>query len=291
MKAVVLEAHGGRDQLCFKDFPDPVPGPQDVVVKVRACGLNHLDILAREGRVPVTIPMPHILGCEVAGQVSAVGEFVKHVKVGQRVAVLTRLSCGRCEHCLAGEDNICIKAQAVGLAAHGGYAQYLRIPATNAIPLPDNVSYEDAAGSVMSMLTAWHMLLGRAGLRPGETLLVIAAGSGIGSAAVQLGRFCGAHVIASASSDEKLDRARELGAHHGVNYNRQNLVDEVKRVTGKRGVDVVFEHVGAATFESSVDCLTRNGRLVTCGAHTGSKVTLDIWKLFAKQISLIGSYL
>lgn len=293
MKAVVLERHGGREELQFKDFPDPIPGPNDVVVRVRACGLNHLDILAREGRVPVNIPMPHILGCEVAGDIAALGSLAQAsgLKAGQPVAVLTRLSCGRCEHCLAGEDNICIKAQAIGLAAHGGYAEYVKIPVQNAVPLPQGVSHEDAAGSVMSMLTAWHMLLGRAELRPGETLLVLAAGSGIGSAAVQLGKFVGARVIATAGSDDKLASARELGADAVVNYSTQNMVEEVKRLTGKRGVDVVFEHVGAATFEASVECLTRNGRLVTCGAHTGSKVNLDIWKLFAKQLKLIGSYL
>ncbi|MHB2018083.1 MAG: zinc-binding dehydrogenase [Candidatus Xenobia bacterium] len=291
MKAVVIEEHGGREKLQVKTIADPECGPQDVLVRVRACGLNHLDILAREGRVPVQIRMPHILGCEVAGDIAKVGSHVEGLKEGQRVAVLTRLSCGRCEHCLAGEDNICIKAQAIGLGAHGGYAELVRLPATNAIPLPEGVSYEDAAGSVMSMLTAWHMLLGRAHLKPGETLLVLAAGSGIGSAAVQVGKLTGARVIATAGSAEKLTRALELGADAGINYNDQDMVAEVKRLTGKRGVDVVFEHVGAATFEQSVESLTRNGRLVTCGAHTGGKTTLDIWKLFAKQISLIGSYL
>ena len=293
MKAVIIEEHGGRDKLRLTDFADPRPGPGEVLVRVRACGLNHLDILAREGRVPVPIRMPHILGCEVAGDIAEVGPNAGngHLEVGRRVAVLTRLSCGSCEHCLAGEDNICIEARAVGLAIHGGYAEYVKVPVTNAIPLPDGVSCEDAAGSAMSMLTAWHMLLGRARLRAGETLLVIAAGSGVGSAAVRLGRFVGARVIATASSDEKLERAKDVGADEVINYCRHDMVAEVKRLTGKRGVDVVLEHVGNSTFEQSVECLTRNGRLVTCGAHTGRKAQIDLWKLFAKQLQLIGSYL
>jgi NADPH:quinone reductase-like Zn-dependent oxidoreductase len=293
MRAVVIEEHGGRDKLKLTDFPDPAPGAGDVLVRVRACGLNHLDLLVREGRVPVPVPMPHILGCEVAGHVAALGDGLTddRLYVGQPVAVLTRISCGRCEYCRAQQDNLCLESRAVGLATHGGYAEYVRVPARNVIPLPEAVSCEDAAASVMSMLTAWHMLLTRAQLRSGETLLVIAAGSGIGSAAIQIGRMVGARVIATAASDDKLERAWGLGADEAVNTTRSDLVAEVRRLTDKRGVDVVFEHVGAATFSRSVDCMARNGRLVTCGAHTGREVTLDLWTLFAKQLQLVGSYL
>ena len=293
MRAVVIEEHGGRDKLKLTDFPDPAPGAGEVLVRVHACGLNHLDLLAREGRVPVPIRMPHILGCEVAGHVAALGDGITAdgLYVGQPVAVLTRISCGRCEYCRTQQDNLCLESRAIGLATHGGYAEYVSVPARNVIPLPESVSCEDAAASVMSMLTAWHMLLTRARLRAGETLLVIAAGSGIGSAAVQIGRMIGARVIGTASSDDKLERARALGADHTVNASRANLVTEVRRITARRGVDVVFEHVGAATFGRSVECMARNGRLVTCGAHTGREVTLDLWTLFAKQLQLIGSYL
>ena len=292
MRAVVIEEHGGREKLKLTQLPDPAPGAGEVLVRVRACGLNHLDLLAREGRVPVA-GMPHILGCEVAGHIAAIGEGLvdDRLHAGQPVAVLTRISCGHCEYCRAQQDNLCLESRAVGLGMHGGYAEYLRVPARNVVPLPEGVSCEDAAASVMSMLTAWHMLLTRAKLRAGETLLVIAAGSGIGSAAIQIGRLVGARVIATASSQEKLDRARDLGANETVNTSRADLAAEVRRLTAKRGVDVVFEHVGAATFQGSVDCLARNGRLVTCGAHTGRQVTLDLWTLFTKQLQLIGSYL
>lgn len=291
MRAVRIHEHGGVEQLRLEEIPLPEPGPGQVQVRVAACGLNHLDLLIREGKLPVPVEMPRTLGAEVAGEVSGVGPGVNGIAPGTRVAVATRLACGRCEYCVRGEDNICLKSAAIGMEADGGYAEYMVAPAVNMVPLPDGVEYRQAAAAILSYLTAWHMLRTRARLQAGEDLLVIAGGSGIGSAAIQIGRLLGARVIASGGSEDKLDHARELGAFAAVNHHDEDWDRQVRALTGKRGVDVVFEHVGAATWEKSVNALGRNGRLVTCGAHTGAEVTLIIWKLFTKQLTLIGSYL
>lgn len=289
MRAVRFHEFGGPEVLRLEAVPDPIPGPGEVLVRVRACGVNRLDLFVRAGHVPVKVPLPHISGSEVAGEVAALGAGVRGLAEGQRVAVFPYLHCGACEYCLAGEPSTCLRSDILGLISDGGYAELVKVPANAVQPLPDGLSFEQAAALALATVTAWHMLE-RARLAPGETALVLAGGSGVGSAALQIARLRGARVIATATSDAKLERARQLGAHEVVNTEREDLREAVRHLTNRRGVDVVVEHVGQATWPASVASLARNGRLVTCGATTGSQVGFDLWPMFAKQISFIGCY-
>lgn len=290
MRAVLFEAYGGPEVLRLAQVPDPEPGPGEAVVRVGACGVNWLDIILRRGETPGKPALPHVPGSEVAGEVVALGTGVSGVQVGDRVAVAPYLCCGTCEYCLRGQENLCLRGDILGLMSQGGYAEYVRVPARSVVPLPSNLSFEDGAALALSALTAYHMLITRARLAPGETVLVLAAGSGVGSAAVQIARLAGARVIATAGSPEKLDKAWELGADAVIDHRQQDIAQEVRRLTGKRGVDVVFEHVGQATWDRSVAALARGGRLVTCGSLSGPDGRVNIWTLFAKELSLIGSY-
>ena len=289
MKAVIFERHGGLEVLRYRDVPDPRIAPDQVLVRVRACALNHLDIWVRQGTPGITVPLPHITGSEIAGDVAEVGGAVTRFKVGDRVLISPGWSCGECESCRAGEENMCLQFKIVGAQVDGGHAELAKAPERFIIPIPGDLSYEEVAAVPLVFTTAWHMLITRARLRAGESVLVLAAGSGIGSAAVQVAKLAGARVFATASTDEKLEQARELGADALINYSKTNFAEEVLQHTGKRGVDVVFEHVGPATFHLSLQSLRRGGRLVTCGATTGPKVEFDIRYLFAKQLSIIGS--
>jgi NADPH:quinone reductase-like Zn-dependent oxidoreductase len=287
MKAVRFHEHGDAGVLRYEDAPDPVRGPGDVLVRVRACALNHLDIWNRRG--VVRIALPHILGADVAGEVveSSAPEFTP----GRRVMLQPGLSCGRCQACLEGHDNECPHYDVLGSQSDGGYAELVRVPVQNVIPLPDAIGFAEAAAFPLTFVTAWHMLVTRARIRPGEDVLVLGAGSGVGQAAIQIAWLHGARVFATAGTDQKLGRARELGAHEVVNHHTQDLPAEIRRFTNKRGVDVVIEHVGEATWERSLKCLARGGRLVTCGATTGYKAGIDLRFLFARQYSLMGSYM
>ena len=289
MRAVRFHELGGPEVLRLEEAPDPVAGPGEVLVRVRACGVNRLDLFVRDGSVPVKVPLPHVSGSEVAGEVAALGAGVRGLAEGQRVVVFPYLHCGVCEYCLAGEPSTCLRSDILGLISNGGYAELVTVPANAVLPIPDELSFEQTAALALATVTAWHMLE-RARLAPGETALVLAGGSGVGSAAIQIARLRGARVIATATSDTKLERARQLGAHEVVNTERDDLREAVRRLTNKRGVDVVVEHVGQATWQASVASLARNGRLVTCGATTGSQVGFDLWPMFAKQISFIGCY-
>lgn len=289
MRAVVVGRHGGPEVLEEAEVPDPIPGPSEVRVRVRATALNHLDIWVREGLPQLRVPLPHILGSDVAGVVDEVGSHVEGAEVGQEVILQPGLSCMRCEACLSGRDNLCRSYKILGEHVHGGYAEFVSVPAANLLPKPASLSWEEAAAAPLAFLTAWEMLVRRAELRAGETVLVQAAGSGVGSAAVQIARLFGATVIATASSEEKLEKARELGADHGIDYTEKDVVAEVRRITGKRGVDVVFDHVGKSTWEGSVRSLADGGRLVTCGATTGYDVGVDLRHLFYRKLSLLGS--
>lgn len=289
MKAVRFHEHGGPEVLRYEDAPDPVPRPGDALVRVRACALNHLDLWERRGIERVKIPLPHISGSDVAGDVIEPGD--SGLAAGARVMLQPGLSCGRCQACLDGRDNECPFYDVLGYVSDGGYAELIAVPARHLIPIPEAIDYVQAAAFPLVFVTAWHMLVTRARLQAGETVLILAAGSGVGQAAIQIANLLGARVIATAGTDEKLDRARALGAGEVINHQSQRISDEVRRLTAKRGVDVVVEHVGQATWEESARCLARAGRLVTCGATTGHAGAIDLRFLFARQLSLLGSYM
>jgi len=287
----VISEHGGTDILKYTDVPDPEIGPGEVLIEVKACALNHLDLWVRRGLPGIEFKFPHILGCDVSGVVQSVGETVKNVKPKDRVLVSPGVSCMQCEQCLSGQDNLCRAYQIVGYARLGGYAEYLKIPSVNALPIPGNLGYEEAAAIPLVFLTAWHMLISRAKLRAGETVLVHAAGSGVGSAAIQIAKLFRARVFATASTEAKLAKARELGADEVINYTEKDFAVEARRLTSKRGVDVVVEHTGVATWEKSILSLSTNGRVVTCGATTGYQAQLDLRHLFARHLNVLGSYM
>jgi NADPH:quinone reductase-like Zn-dependent oxidoreductase len=290
MKAVRFHQHGGLDVLRYEDAPDPDPGPGDVVVRVRACALNHLDIWERRGLEHLKIPMPHISGSDVSGVVEA--STHPDVAAGLRVMLQPGVSCGRCAACLSGRDNECPGYEVLGYRSHqGGYAELVKVPAQNVVPIPDDIDFVKAAAFPLTFLTAWHMLVTRAKLMRGEDVLVLAAGSGVGQAAIQIAVMHGARVFATAGSEEKLDKARSLGASDVIHHHRQDIADEIKRLTNRRGVDVVIEHVGESTWAKSVRSLARGGRLVTCGATTGWNGHIDLRALFSKQLSIYGSYM
>jgi len=289
MYAVRYHRFGSRAELRYEEVPTPRPGTGEVLVKVAACGINQVDILSRTGQTPFKTPLPHISGSDVAGEVVEVGEGVAGLAPGSRVVILPNLSCGSCGMCRAGHDNVCLKGGVFGVMCQGGYAEYTVAPARNVIALPDGLSFVDAAAIVIVGTTAWHMLVSRVALRPGEDVLIVAAGSGVGAMGIQIAKLSGARVIATAGRAEKLAKAKALGADFVVDHSKPDWSSEVRRLTDRRGVDVVFEHVGAATWEQSLACLTRNGRLVTCGGHTGFTVSIDLWHLFARELVLIGS--
>jgi len=284
VKAVRFHQHGGVDVLRFEVAPDPAAGEGEALVRVRACALNHLDLWQRRGLDRVEIPLPHISGADVAGEVVAGGPS------GQRVMLQPGLSCGRCRDCLGGRDNFCPSYDVLGYQSDGGYAELVKVPLRNLVPIPEHVDFVRAAAFPLTFLTAWHMLFDRARLAAGETVLVMAGGSGVGQAAIQVAALAGARVIATAGSDAKLERASALGAAAVIDHYKQDVAAEVRRLTDRRGVDVVIEHIGQAVWDTCVRSLVRGGRLVTCGATSGPKVGLDLRVVFARQIELLGSY-
>jgi NADPH:quinone reductase-like Zn-dependent oxidoreductase len=289
MKAIFFRRHGDAGVLEYGELPDPKLLSNSLLVRVKAVALNHLDIFVRNGWPGLSLEFPHILGSDVAGVVERVGSEVSDLKVGEPVLLNPGVSCGHCERCLLGEDNFCRSYHLLGEHIRGGYAELIAVPRQNILPKPSNLSFEEAACVPLTFLTAWTMLVRKAQLKPGETVLVHAAGSGVGSAGIQIAKLLGATVITTASSQEKLNKGKELGADYLINYTQTDFLQEVKKITQRRMVDVVFEHVGAATFEKSVACLPYGGRLVTCGATTGYEAKLDLRVLFYKRISLLGS--
>ena len=290
MKAVRFHQHGGPEVLRFEEAPDPDLAPGEVLVRVRACALNHLDVWGRKGLPGIRIPMPHITGSDISGEV--VSSAAADGLTGRRVMLQPGISCGRCTACLSGIDNECEKYEVLGYRNHpGGYAEYVKVPVQNLISIPDEIAFVQAAAFPLTFLTAWHMLMTRAKLKRGEDVLVLAAGSGVGQAAIQIAFLHGARVFATAGTDDKLERARSLGAFEVIHHHKQDIAEEIKRLTNKRGVDVVIEHVGEATWAKSVRALARGGRLVTCGATTGANGTINLNALFSKQLSILGSYM
>ena len=291
MRAMRLHEVDGHAALRLDhDVPVPVPGAGEVLLAVRACGLNQVDLLTRDGQTPQTPPMPHISGTEVAGDVVAVGPGVSQWKAGDRVVVDPILSCGECSFCRTGATNMCLRGRVFGVQTPGGYAEYTVAPASQLIALPKSLSYAEAAAVAVTGPTAWHMLCRRANIRIGEDVLIIAAGSGIGVLGMQIAATAGARVIATAGSDDKVRQALDVGAQFAVNHRDPSWPEQVRKWTGGRGVDVVFEHVGQATWEGSLRALARGGRLVTCGGHSGFSVNINLWHLFVKEHTLIGSF-
>lgn len=291
MKAVRIHEHGSPDVLRYEEVPEPKLRADQVMVRVRACALNHLDLFVRAGIPGMKFPLPHVLGSDIAGEVVAVGELCERIKPGMRVLLSPGTSCRQCEQCLLGNDNFCRRFTMFGYAIDGGNTELLAAPEYAPIPIPDDLTFEQAAATPLVFLTAWHMLMGRAKLQPGEDVLVLAASSGVGVAAIQIAKLFQCRVIATAGGDEKLAKARELGADYTIDHYQQDISAEVKKITGKRGVDVVVEHVGIATWAKSLESLAPGGRLVTCGATTGYDARVDLRFLFSKQWSLLGSFM
>jgi NADPH:quinone reductase-like Zn-dependent oxidoreductase len=295
MKLARIHAHGGPEALVYEDAPEPAPKATEVLLRVRACALNHLDLFVRSGMPGVRVSLPRVLGSDMAGEVVAVGSLCERVEPGWRVLLAPGLSCRQCAHCLSGNDNLCRRYAVFGYGTDGGNTELLAAPEYSVIRIPDDLSFglsfEQAAAAPLVTLTAWHMLMSRARLQPGEDVLVLAASSGVGSCAIQIAKLFQCRVIATAGGEQKLAKARELGADHVIDHYRQDISAEVKRLTGRRGVDVVVEHVGAATWTKSLESLAPAGRVVTCGATTGYHAAVDLRHLFTKQQSLLGSFM
>ena len=270
MKAVRIHQFGGPEVLTYEDVPDPQPRKDQVLVRVKACSLNHLDVWVRKGLPGVKLP--HILGSDIAGEVAEVGEYVSGFKAGQRVLVAPMHFCGHCVKCVAGLQNQCREFTVLGNAVDGGNCELIAVPAANVIPIPDSLDFNQAASVPLVFVTAWHMLVGLAGVRPGQTVLVLGASSGVGIAAIQIAKLFHCRVITTAGDEAKLEKGRALGADYGINHYKQKISDEVRKITNKEGVDIVVEHVGAATWDESVRSLKSGGTLVTCGATTGPNV-------------------
>ena len=290
MKAVVFARNGGPEVLEEAELPTPAIGDGEVLVEVKACGLNHLDLWARQG-LPISIPMPHVGGCDTTGVVAEVGRSVSGLEPGTRVMIAPGLSCRHCWWCLHDEDPHCPDYRVAGLQTQGGFAELTKADAHDVIPLDPTWSFTEWAAVPLTFLTAWHMLFHHARLKPGEDVLVQAAGSGVGTAAIQIARLVGARVFATAGSEDKLRKAQELGAQHVINYREVNFADEVLRLTDRRGVDVVVEHVGADVWRDSLKAMAKGGRLVTCGATSGPEVSLDLRFFFTRELSVTGSYM
>jgi len=289
MKAVRIHQFGGPEVLTYEDVPDPKLRKDQVLIRVRACSMNHLDIFVRGGLPGVNLP--HIMGSDIAGEIVEVGEYVTDLKVGQRVLIAPMHFCNHCAKCVAGLQNQCRHFTVLGNGVDGGNCELFAAPRINVIPIPGSLDFNQAASVPLVFVTAWHMLTGRAAIRPGQTVLVLGANSGVGIAAIQIAKLFHARVITTAGDDRKIERARELGANFVINHYQQKISQEVRKITNSEGVDIVIEHVGKATWEESVKSLKAGGTLVTCGATTGPKVELDLRFLFSRQLALLGSYM
>jgi NADPH:quinone reductase-like Zn-dependent oxidoreductase len=291
MKAVVFHEHGGPDKLKYEDRPEPQIKPDEVLVRVKACALNHLDIWVRQGIPAYQILLPHISGCDVAGQIEKVGSGAKGVKVGQKVFVFPGLSCGICGECRAGHESLCPSFGVLGAKTDGGYAEYVAVPGRNVIPIPGSLTFEQAAAFPLVSVTAWHMVVTQSWLRKGETALIMGAGSGVGSMAIQVAKYVGAKVITTVGSDDKIKKALVMGADEVINHTTDDVVKRVSELTGGQGVDVVIEHIGPQVWEQCLKSLAKGGRLVTCGATTGPKAEIDLRYLYSRNLTIKGSYM
>ena len=288
-EAVVLRAHGGPEVLVRETIELPDPGPRQVRVRVRAVALNHMDLWVRRGLPNLKLEYPHRLGCDIAGEVDALGPGARGVKEGDRIVVSPSISCGVCDRCLSGQDPLCRQYAILGEHVSGGYSRHVVVPDANMLPYPGELPFELAAAVPLVFLTAWQMVVAKAKVEPGQTVLVHAAGSGVSSAAIQIAKLHGARVLCTTGSDAKAERARALGADEVINYATQDFVAEVKLRTGKRGVDVVIDHVGGDVLAKSVLATATGGRIVTCGATAGFEPRIDLRHVFFRQIEILGS--
>lgn len=291
MKAIRFHSFGGAEVLTYEDAPRPSVGPHDVLVQLKAAALNHLDIWVRSGSRERNIPLPHIPGSDGAGIVAEVGASVTSVRVGDRVLICPGISCGQCQFCAEGKENLCQSYHVLGTREDGTYAEFVTIPAFNVVPIPEGMDFLQAPAFPLVFITAYHMLVTLARLERGETVLVQGARSGVGSAGIQLAKAIGAHVITTVGGDDAVQRARDLGADDVIQYRNTDFVEEVKRLTQKRGVDVVFEHIGGEVFEKSLTVIRKGGRLVTCGATTEYVGKVDLRYIYSRHLTIYGSFM
>lgn len=289
MKAVVFHEHGGPQVLHYEDVRDPVPGRGEVLIEVKATSINHIDIFLRRGMPGVKVPMPKIAGCDASGVIREVGEDVSGLKAGQRVTINPGISCGRCEFCAAGFGSQCVSYAMVGEHTDGAYAQLIKVPAHIVLPIPDSISFEEAAAAPLVFLTAWSMMIGKGNIRPGEDVLILGVGAGVGAAGLQIAKMTGCRVFVTASTDEKLERAKQLGADFLINYKSEEFDKRIRDLTNKRGVDVVVDYIGADTWVRSLRSARRGGRVLTCGATTGFAPQTDLRQIFYRQVQVFGS--
>ncbi len=287
-----MHDYGGVEQLFYEDADEPtITEPNEVIVKLKAASINHIDIWNRLGATGIQMRMPHILGADGAGTAVEVGDKVANVKVGDPVCLYPPSGCSECEFCRTDRDYMCIRLRVLGERLEGTYAEYVKIPAANCFPIPAGYSFEEAAAMPLVFITLWRMVITNAELKPGESVLIIGIGGGVASATLQIAKQIGARVIVTSGSDEKLARARNLGAHHGINHSKEDFVSVVKKLTANRGVDVVVDCVGGEVWRQSLASLSRGGRLVTCGATAGGQPIDDIAAIFSKQLKIYGSTL
>jgi len=292
LKAVRIHEHGGVEKLRYEEAPEPtLAGPNDAIVKLKAASLNHVDIWIRRGLTGVEIALPHILGGDGAGVIAEVGDRVRDIKTGDAVCLYPPSGCGRCEFCITDREYMCLQLRVLGERENGTYAEYARVPARNCFPIPPDLSFEQAAAFPLVYITVWRMLVTNAQLKPGEHVLILGIGGGVATAALQLAAHIGTHIIITSSSDEKLEKANTLGSEHGVNYKNADFAKEVRRLTGKRGVDVVVDCVGGDGWIKSLASLAKGGRLVTCGATAGANPPTDIRRIFWNNLKIFGSTL
>ena len=292
MKAVTFHRHGGPERLTLEDVPLPTLKAGEVLVRVKACALNHLDVWLRQGIPNFPITLPHISGCDVSGVVERIGEGVNvPYAVGQPVVLAPGISCWQCESCLAGRDNFCSTYHLLGAQVHGGYAEYVKVPSRNLMPFPTALTFEQSAAYPLVSVTAWHMVKTLANVQPGETVLVMGAGSGVGSMAIQIAGLLGARVLATVGTDDKIDKAKRLGVHEVINHAREDVTERVHTFTDGRGVDVVIEHIGQAVWEQCLRSMARGGRLVTCGSTSGTESRCDTRFLYSRQLTIMGSFM
>ena len=291
MNAVVFHEHGGPGKLQYQEMPMPAVGADEVLVRVKACALNHLDIWIRQGSPAYPMPLPHISGSDIAGVVEQIGSHAEGVAEGDRVFVSPGVGCGRCEQCFAGRDNMCRSYGLIGAMCHGGYAEYVTVPARNVFPIPGALTFEQAAAFPLVSVTAWHMLFTLANLQPGEDVLIMGAGSGVGHIAIQMAKLAGARVVTTVGSDDKIAKAKAIGADDVINHTSEKVNERVRELTHRRGVDVVIEHIGPEVWAQCVDSLAKGGRLITCGATTGADVALNLRYVYSRQLTIKGSYM